>query len=65
MKGHISTMDDATRKAVWNIAARVEWSEDDWRDFYEGLTLIFTRIAVRAAKAAKRSLSTPAKDASK
>jgi hypothetical protein len=44
------TMDSRLRDQVWSIAASVEWSEADWRDFYKSLTAVFARIAARHAK---------------
>ena len=44
---------------LWEVASRVEWDADDWKDFYNGLTEVFARIADRhATKAGHRPLRT-------
>lgn len=50
MTNTITSMSNDLREQVWSIAVSVEWTEADWRDFYESLTLVFTRIAARHAK---------------
>jgi hypothetical protein len=35
---------------VWKVAASVEWTVEDWMDFYHTLTLLFARISARHAK---------------
>jgi hypothetical protein len=46
----IANMDSKLREQVWTVAGRVEWTEEDWRDFYDSLTAVFTRIAARHAR---------------
>lgn len=36
---------------VWEIAGKVEWTAEDWKDAYHSITALFARIAARHAKA--------------
>lgn len=35
---------------VWKIAGHIQWTSEDWQDFYEALTAVFARISARHAK---------------
>lgn len=35
---------------VWKVAGSVEWTVDDWKDFYQSLTEFFARVSARHAK---------------
>lgn len=47
---NIAEMDSTLIEQIWTVVSCIEWTEADWRDFYESLTIVFTRIAVRHAK---------------
>lgn len=46
----IADMGSELREKIWTVAGSVEWTENDWRDFYDGLTAVFARIAARHAE---------------
>lgn len=35
---------------IWEIATRIEWTVEDWKDFYRSLSMFFVRVVGRHAK---------------
>lgn len=46
----MESMPPKMAEECWKIAGSVEWTVEDWQDFYQSLTAVFARIAARHAK---------------
>lgn len=46
----VDKIDSKTREQAWKIALSKEWTAEDWKAFYQGVTAAFVVISGRLAK---------------
>lgn len=46
----MNQMPQQLAEQVWKVGGQIEWSVEDWTDFYHSLTAFFARVCARHAK---------------